>query len=487
MSLAVDPRTPVIAAAGQVTATYPASEPALLLAEALSKAAPRRVLEALDSLDVVAIGTRPYTNPGAITASHLGLSIPNVAYTTHGGQSPQVLVNRAAWDVWSGWRDVVAVGGAESWRTRRLLRREGKPSGWTVQDPSDQPDEMFGSELSMATAHEASLGFGDPLDAYPMLESALRFEAGRSLDEHDALVAQLWAAFSIIAEANPHAAIRRAVTPDDFLSPRDGNRLISHPYRKLEVSNNDVDQAAALVVTSYGRAVELGISPDDLVFVHGFGEAVDCDSFTARQSFTTSKAIEAAALDALTMAGVTMGDIDLFDLYSCFPSAVQIGARALGLPLSGSLTVTGGLTFAGGPWNNYASHSIATMVERLREQPGALGMCTANGGLLTKHAIGVYGAMPPRRSVAEPRVRRVDEQCAVVEEEVGPISVVATTVRYGRDDSPTHGFAIAETPHDKRILLRVEQTDLLRELETSEVVGRAGVARGTHLVDLAGG
>ena len=56
--------------------------------------------------------------------------------------------------------------------------------------------------------------------------------------------------------------------------------------------------------------------------------------------------------------------------------------------------------FAGGPWNNYVMHSIATMVERLRDDAGALGLVTANGGYVTKHAFGVYSTRPPPRRPA---------------------------------------------------------------------------------------
>ena len=88
----------------------------------------------------------------------------------------------------------------------------------------------------------------------------------------------------------------------------------------------------------------------------------------------------------------------MIDVYSCFPSAVQVAANELGLPIgdpSRPLTVTGGLTFAGGPWNNYVTHSIATMAERLVANPGQRGFITANGGYLTKHSFGVYGTEPP--------------------------------------------------------------------------------------------
>ncbi|WP_404434318.1 hypothetical protein LG299_06905 [Microbacterium lacus] len=485
MNVKVDPQSPVIVGVGQVNASYPAGEPTTLMAEALSLAASQKVLDAIDELDIVAIGSRAYSNPGHLVAATLGLTVDRVGYTTHGGHSPQMLVNRAAWHVFTGKRDIVAIAGAESWRTRRLLKRAETASGWTVQSADQQPDELIGRELSMATDVEARVGFGDPLDAYPMLESAIRAEAGRTIDEQNDVIARLWSAFSDVAAENPYAAIRRRVTAQDILSPADGNRLISHPYRKLAVSNNDVDQAAAIIVTSYGRALSLGYSADDLVFVHGFGEAVDCDSFTARASYTSSRAIQAAAMDALAMSRVSMDDIALVDVYSCFPSAVQIGARALNLKLSGDLTVTGGLTFGGGPWNNYVTHAIATMVTALRDRPEDLGMCTANGGLLTKHAIGIYGARPPASPIIEPRVRQCDTQLPVTDVLHGPATILASTVRYARDDVAQHGFVVAETAEGVRILARTDEWNLLAELEANDVVGLTAIVRGTSLVDFA--
>ena len=46
---------------------------------------------------------------------------------------------------------------------------------------------------------------------------------------------------------------------------------------------------------------------------------------------------------------------------------------SLGLDLDRQLTRTGGLPFAGGPWNNYVMHAIATVVDDLRERPGRAG------------------------------------------------------------------------------------------------------------------
>ena len=102
---------------------------------------------------------------------------------------------------------------------------------------------------------------------------------------------------------------------------------------------------------------------------------------------------------ALNLAGIDIDDVSVLDLYSCYPSAVQLGAQSLGVditPGSGrQWSQTGGLTFCGGPWNNYVMHAIASVVKELRANPGEYGLTWANGGYATKHAFGIYSATPP--------------------------------------------------------------------------------------------
>src|SRR5262249_6662844 len=154
-------------------------------------------------------------------------------------------------------------------------------------------------------------------------------------------------------------------------------------------SNNDVDQGAAIVMCSVGRARELGIPDDRFVFPLSGSDCHEHKYVSQRWTFADTPAIALGGQRALAAAGGGIDDIGIVDLYSCFPSAVQLGARSLGLSLDRQLTRTGGLAFAGGPWNNYVMHSIATVVSELREQPGAKGLVWANGGYCTKHAFGV--------------------------------------------------------------------------------------------------
>ena len=191
----LDDRTPVLVGAGQVNANFPAAEPVDLLAEAITNGAGSALIGTVDSIQVVAIGTRRYSDPGRLVAGRLGIESVHTVYSTHGGQSPQALISRAACDIWEGRFRTVAIGGAESWRTRQRLKKAGETPDWTVQDPEDHPDEVFGAPLRMGSKLENSLGFGDPLDAYPLLETAIRQrrrpESGRARRSRGPAVARL--------------------------------------------------------------------------------------------------------------------------------------------------------------------------------------------------------------------------------------------------------------------------------------------------------
>jgi acetyl-CoA C-acetyltransferase len=137
---------------------------------------------------------------------------------------------------------------------------------------------------------------------------------------------------------------------------------------------------------------------------------------------------------------------------------VQVAANELGLPVgdpSRPLTVTGGLTFAGGPWNNYVTHSIATMAERLVTKPGLRGFITANGGYLTKHSFGVYGTEPPshefRWEDVQSEVDREPTRAAAVEWS-GVGTVESWTTPFNRTGTAEKAFLAVRTPDDSRVL-----------------------------------
>lgn len=458
--LSPHPRATVVVGAGQVTWPAPPSpEPVDLLAEAARLAAADAgapgLLGRLDSIRVVNLLSRGYPDPAALVAERLGASPRQRVATTAGGNTPQVLVNRTAADIAAGHLDVALIGGAESWRTRSWYRRRGEHPPWTDQDPAARPDDTLGEELRLSSPEEEALGLRMPVELYPQFEVALAVAAGRTVGEQRARAAELWARFARVAAANPHAAIRTAPGAAEIATPTAANRVIGWPYTKLMCSNNAVDQAAALLVCSVEAARAAGVPPERWVFLRSGADASDVTDVCRRDRLDASPAIRAVGRATFGLAGAGPDDVELVDLYSCFPSAVQVAAAELGLDPSRELTVTGGLTFAGGPWNDYVTHAIATMAGLLRERPGALGLVTANGGNLTKHAAGLYSTEPPegRPALARPQAE-VDAVAARTLDAgwVGPAALEAWTVLHGRDGAPEVAYAYGRTPSGARAL-----------------------------------
>jgi acetyl-CoA C-acetyltransferase len=245
-------------------------------------------------------------------------------------------------------------------------------------------------------------------------------------------------------------------------------------------ANAFIDQAAAVVMTSVATARELGIPRDKWVFLHGCADAHDHWYVSERIDLHSSPAIRMASRQALAMAGKTLDQIEVFDIYSCFASAVQIGCAELGLAEDDArgLTITGGLPFFGGPGNNYVTHSISEMVRRLRARPGAFGLVSANGNYVTKHSFGVYSTATPagpwrRQSVALLQAQ-LDAlpKAPFTETPQGAATIESYTVMHGKDGpdfavvfgrlAATGQRFVANLPDDSAALWELQQRDSLQ-------------------------
>ncbi|OJZ74151.1 acetyl-CoA acetyltransferase [Mycobacterium paraffinicum] len=485
--MTVDPRTPVLIGYGQVNhrdeidPDKRSVEPMDLMAAAARQAADARVIEAVDSIRVVNILSAQYRDPGLLLGQRIGASDFTTLYSPVGGNVPQSLVNQACLDIQRGRAQVVLLAGAETWRTRRGLRARGGKLEWTVQDNSVPMAEVSGDDVPMAGDAEIRIRLDRPAYVYPLFEQALRIANGESVEHHRRRIGELWARFNAVAVDNPHAWIRKPVTAAQICEPGPQNRMISWPYTKLMNSNNMVDQGAALVLTSVEQARRLRVPADRWIYPQAGTDAHDTSAIAERDELHRSPAIRIAGGRALELAGLGIDDVDYVDLYSCFPSAVQVAAAELGLPVDDPtrpLTVTGGLTFAGGPWSNYVMHSIATMAELLAANPGRRGLITANGGYLTKHSFGVYGTEPPpaefRWDDAQPAVDREPTRAGLVEWE-GVGTVEAWTTPFDREGRPEKAFLAVRTPDGSRTLAVITDS-AAAQATVQEDIGGAKVA-----------
>jgi acetyl-CoA C-acetyltransferase len=334
---------------------------------------------------------------------------------------------------------------------------------------------VYGGGIDMSDPAELAAGVRMPVQMYPMFETALRAEAGRSVPEHQVHVSELWARFSEVAAGNPFAWSPTARTAEEIRTPGPSNRMIGAPYPKLMNSNNDVDMGAALLVCSVERATALGVPRDRWVFLHAGARAHEHTYVSHRASLTRTPAIELAGREALQLAGVGIDDIGIIDLYSCFPSAVQLGAQSLGIGLDRQLTRTGGLTFAGGPWNNYVMHAIATTLGDCRNQPGERALVWANGGFCTKHAFGIYSTEPPVHGFRQRDVQADVDALPKVEVAVdheGPATIEAFTVMHGRDGMPERAYAACRLADGRRAWAWTSDAATMVSMTNSEWVGQ---------------
>ncbi|ORW11710.1 acetyl-CoA acetyltransferase [Mycobacterium kyorinense] len=456
----VDPRTPVLIGYGQVNQLEdnPDIEPVDLMVAAAREAADQRVLAAVDSIRVVNLLSARYRDPGLLLGQRVGADNPATRYSGVGGNVPQTLVNQACLDIQHGRTDVTLVAGAEAWRTRMQLKAQGRRLTWTEQDESVPIAPGGDDNVPMAGPAEERIELARPAHVYPLFEQALRISTGEPIEDHRRRIGELWARFNAVAVANPHAWIRKPLAAEEIWQAGPTNRMISWPYTKLMNSNNMVDQGAVLVLASAEAATRLQIPADRWVYPYAGTDAHDTYAISERAELHRCPAIRIGGARALELAGLGVDDVDYVDLYSCFPSAVQIAAAELGLPVddpSRPLTVTGGLTFAGGPWSNYVTHSIATMAELLIANPGRRGLITANGGYLTKHSFGVYGTEPPasqfRWEDVQSVVDREPTRPALVEWD-GVGTVESWTTPFDRDGRPEKAYVAVRTPDESRTL-----------------------------------
>jgi acetyl-CoA C-acetyltransferase len=497
----VDDRTPILIGGGQITdmAGAPSSERSrvafcadaarLALADAQARIDPVGLGAEIDALAVMEffsdISPRfasPFgrsTNPPKSVADRLGATPRQLLYSHSGGNMPQYLVNRFAEEIAHGETNLALICGAELLRSTQNARRASQKLDWN-EEPGGEPvrvgDQRFGfSEEEARHELRAAIHF------YPLLENAIRGGLERDVGTHMAAMGRLFERLAAVARDNPLATRREGYSAERLSTVSEDNRWICFPYPRLMNANAIIDQAAAVLMTSVGKAKEWGIPRERWVFLHGCGDGVDTWVVSERDRLDASPAIRGCARTALAMAGKSVADIAAFDLYSCFPSAVEVAMREIGIAEDDArpISVTGGLPFFGGPGNNYVTHSIAEMMNVVRHKPGAFGMVTANGNYLTKHSAGLYSTAPvrgpwrredPKKLQSEldarPK-RRVDTAPS------GTGTIETYCVTYGKD-SPERGYVIGrlESTGDRFVAMTPDEPALLADMLAHEQLGR---------------
>jgi len=434
------------------------------------------ILEQLDGI-YVPRGLWGYTNPAAILRERLGAPRARTGMAPISGTMVQRMLAHAACAIAAGRQQAVLIVGGEAERSKRRAWRAGVDLAWTDQ-PESTPDLDFGGESPFTNRVELTKGLTRPAAVFSLFENAMRHARGESLHDHVRRISELWAGFSKVSVDNPHAWSRAPLSADEIATPSPDNALVAWPYTKRMCANMVVDQAAALLICSSRLADRLGIAPERRVYLHASTEAAELPLLSNRKDFATAPELAQAGARALELAGVSAADVEHLDLYSCFPAAVALAQAELGLDPGRRSTVTGGLAFAGGPFNSYVLHSTASMIERLRAEPGARGLVTGVGGFFTKLAFSVLSSAPPPDGYRHEDVPR--DECVprrvYHESYVGPARVETYALHYS-DGTPEALTIACLTPDGGRTWAVSDEAGLLEAATQEELCGRSAQVR----------
>ena len=455
---------PIIVGVGQVVDHWDgrdldqSSSPISLITESIKRAqADAGVFDLVEKIDTLAV-VRAYTDslrkpfdpfgkaknfPAAVIEA-ASLSPKRTIYSTAGGEQPQSLVNELSEDIARGDIRMAMITGGEALATLKTALKKQLALDWSSE--ADADIEERGTQTDFISKYEMVNGMGLPPQTYAAMEQALRARLGMSRVQYLDYMGGICAGLCKTAQQNPYSQYPQAKSAEFLATASKDNYPICDPYLKWLIAQDAVNQASTLILTSVGYAKELGIEPDQWIYLHGYSDVKE-KLVSERPDLSKSKALELAISGAISSAGIAAGDIAYRDIYSCFPIVVHLASEVLGLdPVSDQMSMTGGLSFFGGAGNNYSTHAIATVVEKLRQDRQAYGLVLANGGFMSKQSAGVYSAKTPQAWAeisskalqtevdAQPECKLLNEDCTAV--------IEAYTVRHDRNGI-THAYLFA--------------------------------------------
>ncbi len=483
----IDPRTPVLVGVGTC---HDDAEAVELMARAAMAAGDDAAPSLLPSVERVAVtrGTWTYPDPARIIGDRIGAPDATTVLVDV-GIPQQTVIDEMLTALIEGDIEVgLVVGGEAKARDARMRTRStradaaGIASVYRRDDGSGETDQgdvtpdVHQSPIGdLVDAAELEAGLWAPVDQYALIENALAAAEGVAPASLRREIASLYERFNRVARSNPDAAFPSPLSADDLAAFSPANRPLSFPYAKWHVTQWTVDQAAALLLCTVGAAERAGVPRDRWVFpLVGLGSS-HMLPLTQRSDLHRWPAMEVLGRAAAAHLGHSLGECDHIELYSCFPVAVRVQQRELGLPLDSTPTVTGGMSFAGGPFNSYVFQALAAMVRRLRAV-GGTGVVTSVSGLLTKPGLGVWSTdhdgRPPLIADLGSKAEAETERVSVATTADGNGTVASYTVTYEGQD-PNGLIVLVDLDGGERAIARSDDAALIERALTDGLIGDA--------------
>ncbi len=414
-------------------------------------------------------------NPPESIAQRIKAAPERRIYTDAGGTAPLTLMMEACQAIGRGEQGVTLITGVEAIANQRRAQRAGLTADW--REAHDAPLDNRVYSKRMASPQEIRSGLTLPAHYYGLIENLQAHDMGHDLAAHRRHMARMMAPFSAIAARNPYAQFPTQYSVEEIATVDRANYPIATPFTKRVVAQDAVNQSAALVLTSVGRARELGVPPGQWIFLTAYAEGEDrymCE----REDMARSEAMRRVITHTLDMAHARATDMAHIDIYSCFPCAVQAACDVMDLPIDGSvpLTVTGGLPYFGGPGNNYSMHAVVEMARRIRGSDQR-ALVTANGGILSKHAAVVFSHRPADDELVDwgnEEIFKVQppDMPAIPMLDAAEGGTVLTWTVIEKRDKPSLGVVLAATDGGARFFASTSDPQVTAAMQASSPIGR---------------
>ena len=385
--------------------------------EALSDSGNKLVKDHIDEIRIPK-GFWRYRDPGKWIAKNNDFKNMPTTYITKIGVLQQNLINEACLKIEKGEINAsIILGGEARYKQLRSVIEKKEYSETKLNENPDfyikAKEDLYGEE-EFAELGAMAVGY------YAAIETAIRKNDAEKIDEHQNNIAAMYEEFSKIASNDENGWIDNPYSKEEILDNSKKNKMLAYPYNKLHCTSWNVNQSAALIVCSEELANKLEIAKNKRVYPITSSENNHMIAIQQRPKLYDSLGMKYAANSiskVIERLGITL---DAYDLYSCFPAAIKMFSKSLGLDNKISKTITGSMAYAGGPLNSFVLHSTVKMIQRIRTSEVSFGLVTGISGMMTKQSFCVWGREYQERFI----FNDVTDQAKLNEIPVGLSSII---------------------------------------------------------------
>ena len=355
---------------------------------ALSDSGNKLVKDYIDEIRIPK-GFWRYRDPGKWIAKNNDFKSIPITYVTKIGVLQQNLINDACLKIENGEINAsIILGGEARYKQLRSIIEKKEYSETELDENPDfyikAKEDIYGDE-ELEELGAMAVGY------YAAMETAIRKNDGEKINDHQNNIASMYEEFSKIASNNKDGWIDNPYSKEEILENSKKNKMLAYPYNKLHCTSWNVNQSAALIICSEELANKLEIDKNKRVYPITSSENNHMIAIQQRPKIFDSLGMQYAANSISKVIERLDITLDAYDLYSCFPAAIKMFSKSLGLDNEISKTITGSMAYAGGPLNSFVLHSTVKMIQKIRTSELSHGLVTGVSGMMTKQSFCVWG------------------------------------------------------------------------------------------------